>query len=134
MNDKPRNNGDKDLKDVNEIKDAEINDVEKNRNEEKHYSLEWIGKKVDELGVQLERVQIADYVALLNRPRRLFILNLVSGIARGIGIALGFTVFAATIIYILQRLGALNLPIIGDYIADIVKIVQAQLNMDRSFR
>jgi len=107
---------------------------EGNEQEEPTYSLEWIGKKIDALGVELERVQIADYIALLNRPRRLFILNLVTGIARGIGIAIGFTVFAATIIYVLQKLGALNLPIIGDYIADLVKIVQAQLNMDRGFR
>lgn len=37
--------------------------------------------------------------------------------------------FAATIIYVLQALGALNLPIIGDYIADIVRIVQRQLEL-----
>ncbi|MFV9509966.1 DUF5665 domain-containing protein [Tepidibacillus sp. LV47] len=107
---------------------------ENEKKDEEKYSLEWIGKKIDELGIQLERVQIADYVALLNRPHRLFFINLLTGIARGIGIALGFTVFAATIIYILQKLGALNLPIIGDYIADIVKIVQAQLDIERSFR
>ena len=105
-----------------------MNDKPQN-DEKKHYSLEWIGQKLDELGVELERVQIADYVALLNRPHRLFFINLFTGIARGIGIAVGFTVFGATIIYILQALGALNLPIIGDYIAEIVKIVQAQINV-----
>ncbi|WP_339062356.1 DUF5665 domain-containing protein [Tepidibacillus marianensis] len=134
MNDKPHN---KDKIDGKGVKDNGVKDnteVQKDRDEENHYSIEWIGKKIDDLGVQLERVQIADYVALLNRPRRLFFLNLATGIARGIGIALGFTVFAATIIYILQKLGALNLPIIGDYIADLVKIVQAQLNVDRGFR
>ena len=46
------------------------------------------------------------------------------------GIAIGFTFFAATIIYVLQLLGALNLPIVGDYIADIVRIVQRQLDMN----
>ncbi|KXG43753.1 DUF5665 domain-containing protein [Tepidibacillus infernus] len=98
------------------------------------HTIETIGKKLDELAIQMERVQIADYIALLNKPRRLFFLNLMTGIARGIGIALGFTIFAATIIYFLQKLGALNLPIIGDYIAEIVKIVQAQLNVDASIR
>ena len=53
--------------------------------------------------------------------------GIVSGMARGIGIAIGFTFFAATILYVLQMLGKLNLPIIGDYIADIVRIVQRQL-------
>lgn len=79
---------------------------------------------------QLERSRIAEYTELLNRPWRLIWLNLLSGTARGVGVAIGFTFFAATIIYVLQVLGALNLPIIGDYIADIVRIVQRQLELN----
>ncbi|MNP07347.1 hypothetical protein D3C76_993680 [compost metagenome] len=79
---------------------------------------------------QLERSHIAEYTELLHRPWRLIWLNILSGSARGVGIAIGFTFFAATIIYLLQLLGALNLPIIGDYIADIVRIVQRQLELN----
>ncbi|GGH26221.1 DUF5665 domain-containing protein [Paenibacillus segetis] len=79
---------------------------------------------------QLERSRIAEYTELLNRPWRLIWLNILSGVAKGVGIAVGFTFFAATIIYVLQLLGALNLPIIGDYIADIVRIVQRQLDLN----
>ncbi|MNP61454.1 hypothetical protein D3C76_1566420 [compost metagenome] len=79
---------------------------------------------------QLEKSKIAQYTELLCRPWRLIWTNLLAGIARGIGIAIGFTFFAATIIYVLQMLGALNLPIIGDYIADIVRIVQRQLELN----
>ncbi|MWV45214.1 hypothetical protein GRF59_16455 [Paenibacillus sp. HJL G12] len=79
---------------------------------------------------QMERSRIADYTQLLHKPWRLIWLNLLSGTARGVGIAIGFTFFAATIIYVLQVLGALNLPIIGDYIADIVRIVQRQLELN----
>lgn len=90
--------------------------------------------KIHELTVSvaqsLEKSRIADYTQLLHRPGRLIWLNLLSGSARGVGIAIGFTFFAATIIYVLQLLGALNLPIIGDYIADIVRIVQRQLELN----
>lgn len=79
---------------------------------------------------QMEKSRIADYTQLLHKPWRLIWLNLLSGTARGVGIAIGFTFFAATIIYVLQVLGALNLPIIGDYIADIVRIVQRQLELN----
>lgn len=79
---------------------------------------------------QLEKSKIVEYTELLHRPWRLIWLNLLGGTARGVGIAIGFTFFAATIIYILQLLGALNLPIIGDYIADIVRIVQRQLELN----
>lgn len=81
------------------------------------------------LARQMEKSRIAEYTELLHSPFRLIWLNILSGVARGLGIALGFTFFAATIIYVLQVLGALNLPIIGDYIADIVRIVQHQLEL-----
>ncbi|UQZ37374.1 hypothetical protein C2I18_04410 [Paenibacillus sp. PK3_47] len=81
------------------------------------------------LAQQMEKARIAEYTQLLFSPWRLIGLNILSGAARGLGIALGFTFFAATIIYLLQMLGALNLPIIGDYIADIVRIVQHQLEL-----
>lgn len=89
--------------------------------------LEQIHGKVKEIAANMERTQIADYVQLMNRPRRLLWINFLTGISRGVGIALGFTVFASTILYLLKALGALNLPIIGDYIADIIKHVQYQL-------
>lgn len=90
-------------------------------------SLDALEKRLQKLTAQMERTQIADYVQLLNRPFSLMWRNVLGGLSRGVGIAIGFTIFASTILYILQLLGALNLPIIGDYIADIVRIVQHQL-------
>ncbi|MGU3469912.1 DUF5665 domain-containing protein [Paenibacillus sp. D51F] len=83
--------------------------------------------RLEKIAMDLERSQMAGYVDLLNRPLSLIWRNVVAGISRGVGYAIGLTVFAATILYILQALGQLNLPIIGDYIADIVRIVQIQL-------
>ncbi|BCG60221.1 DUF5665 domain-containing protein [Paenibacillus sp. URB8-2] len=79
---------------------------------------------------RMEKSRISEYTELLYSPWRLIWLNVLAGTARGVGIAIGFTFFAATIIYVLQVLGALNLPIIGDYIADIVRIVQHQLELN----
>ncbi|WP_236344141.1 DUF5665 domain-containing protein [Paenibacillus plantiphilus] len=86
-----------------------------------------LNNRLEKVAIDLERSQMADYVDLLNRPFSLMWRNLLAGTARGVGIAIGFTFFAATILYVLRLLGALNLPIIGDYIADIVRIVQHQL-------
>ena len=95
-----------------------------------HRSIEVMENQLKKLSLEMERAKIADYVQLLNRPFSLIWRNILAGTARGIGIAIGFTFFAATILYMLQLLGALNLPIIGDYIADIVRIVQHQLEGD----
>jgi hypothetical protein len=83
--------------------------------------------QVETIANHLERAQIAEYVQLLNSPRKLIMRNLLAGTARGIGIAIGFTIFSATIVYVLRQIGALDLPIIGHYIADLVKAVQANM-------
>lgn len=88
-----------------------------------------LSQKIEELGLAMEKMKLAEYVELLNKPARLFFINFFSGIARGLGMAFGFTLLGAILIYTLQRLQVLNLPVIGDVIADIVKIVQAQLKM-----
>ncbi|RAV20015.1 hypothetical protein DQG23_17950 [Paenibacillus contaminans] len=98
---------------------------DENGNEKK--LLDDMHRRITEMANQMERVQIADYVQLLNSPRKIIFTNIVAGISRGVGIAIGFTFFASTILYILQALGALNLPIVGDYIAEVVKYVKAQL-------
>ena len=48
----------------------------------------------------------------------------VIGISKGVGIAIGFTVLGAVIIYFLQKLVMLNLPVIGAFVRDIMNIVE----------
>ncbi|MDN4594987.1 DUF5665 domain-containing protein [Polycladomyces subterraneus] len=94
----------------------------------------WFGRIDRQLKIlarRLEATEIAEYVQLLNHPLRLILINIFTGIARGIGIAIGFTLFAAFIVYALQRIGALNLPVIGNFVAEIAKIVQAELDLNR---
>lgn len=90
-----------------------------------------IQRQVAELSVHMEKAHIADYVQLLANPRKLVWRNMVGGIARGVGIAIGLTIFTSAIVYLLKALGALNLPIVGDFIADLVEHVQYQLEARR---
>lgn len=82
-------------------------------------------KKIDEISMQLERAKIADYVDIMKDKKKLLYLNFIGGVARGFGMAIGFTVLGALVIYLLQKM--LTLPIIGDFISEIVKIVQEKL-------
>lgn len=50
--------------------------------------------------------------------------NLIAGIFRGIGIGIGVTIITAILVIILQKIVTLNIPVIGEYIADIVEIVE----------
>ncbi|MFD1426688.1 hypothetical protein JOD24_001080 [Kroppenstedtia sanguinis] len=92
--------------------------------------LQRVEQRLTEIGRRMEVGEIADYVQLLNSPGRLILINILTGIARGVGIAIGVTLFTAMIVYFLQKLGALNLPVVGDFIAEIVRIVQAELELD----
>lgn len=93
-------------------------------------TLGFLSEKLERLSNDMEKAQLKEYVNLMHRPWQLIWRNFISGLSRGVGIAIGFTFFAATIVYLLQILGALNLPIVGDYIADIVRIVQRQLEIN----
>jgi hypothetical protein len=75
----------------------------------------------------MEKLNLAEYVALLNNPKRYLFINFMGGIARGLGIAVGATLLAAAVLYLLQRLVMLNLPVIGNFIAELVRIVNEQL-------
>lgn len=83
--------------------------------------------KLDQISQEMEKFNIAEYIALLNKPKRYLFINFMGGIARGLGIAIGATLLAAAVIYFMQRLVMLNLPLIGDFIADLVRIVTQQL-------
>jgi len=89
--------------------------------------IQQLTKKVEELAIYMEKMKLAEYVELLGNIPRLLFLNFISGLARGLGMAVGFTILGAVVIYLLQRSFVRNLPLIGRFIADIVVIVQDHL-------
>jgi hypothetical protein len=91
------------------------------------FLLNRLNHRVARLLQEIDKFNIAEYMELLNSPRRFFWVNFLGGVARGLGAALGATVFAAIVIFILQRIVVLNLPVIGDFIAEIVRIVQNRM-------
>lgn len=54
-------------------------------------------------------------------------VQLLLGLARGVGTAVGFTILGALLLLVLQRLAQQNLPVIGNFLADIVTFVQNRL-------
>lgn len=79
----------------------------------------------------MEKMNLAEYIHLLNRPGRLLYINFIAGVARGFGIAVGFALLSAIVVFLLQKLVVLNLPLIGNFIATIVEMVQSQLQTHR---
>lgn len=83
-----------------------------------------IEKKLDEINSKIDKSKILELSYLIGNKKEVLKRNLIAGIARGVGIGIGVTIVTAIIIYVLRKLVLLNLPIIGDYIADIIEIVE----------
>ncbi len=84
-------------------------------------------KKLDRIALSMERSKLNDYVHYLEHPKKVFFSNFMAGLARGFGASIGFTLLTAFILYILRGIVEWNLPIIGEFISDIVSIVNYNL-------
>ena len=70
--------------------------------------------------------QIEDWIRR-ERGWRRQLKEMALGAARGIGFSIGFTVLGALLLYILQSIALANLPIIGRFLAELVRIVESNL-------
>lgn len=86
--------------------------------------IDLLQKSIDKLIGILQNMNLNDLVYIVENKKEIIKRNLLAGIARGIGGGIGFTIITAVIIYFLQKIVRLNIPIIGEYINDIVEIVQ----------
>lgn len=85
-------------------------------------------QKIDELVLAMEKMKLAEYVEYLHNTKKMLAVNLLAGIARGLGMAVGFTILGALVIIFLQQLVVWNLPLIGDFIAELVRIVNERMS------
>ncbi|MCX7780368.1 MAG: DUF5665 domain-containing protein [Negativicutes bacterium] len=86
----------------------------------------FMAQQLEKLVRHLEAMRVAEYVELLQRPARLIFINFVAGISRGLGIAIGATLVFALMIELLRRIILLHIPGIGEFIAEIVRIVETK--------
>lgn len=86
-----------------------------------------LARRMDGWIASMERLRLADYVRYVDDRKRLFFTSFMAGMARGIGMAVGFTILGALLVLILQDLAKRNLPLIGDVLAQIVTVVQKRL-------
>lgn len=81
-------------------------------------------KSISELNKTLQEGNLLEISYILGNKKEMLKRNLIAGIFRGVGIGIGVTIITAILIILLQKIVSLNIPIIGEYIADIVDIVQ----------
>lgn len=81
-------------------------------------------RQLNKLNYILNRNKILDLIEIAGNTKRFLIRNFMSGIIKGIGVGIGFSIITALIIYLLQKIIKLNIPVISAYISDIIEIVE----------
>ena len=83
-----------------------------------------LNDSIEKLSDTLQKGNIEDLIYILGSKKEIISRNFIAGIFRGIGIGIGVTVITGILIVILNKIVALNIPLIGKYVSDIVKIVE----------
>ena len=90
----------------------------------KNKKINLLEKSIEQLNKIMQEGNFIELSYLLGNKKEMFIRNFFAGISRGVGIGIGVTIITAILVIILQKIVTLNIPIIGEYTADIVAIVQ----------
>ncbi len=83
-----------------------------------------LDNKMNKLIELFEKSNLEDVADLFSSKKELIKRNLIGGIFRGVGIGIGVSVITAVLVLILRKVVALNIPVLGGYIADLVEIVE----------
>ncbi len=90
----------------------------------KNKKIKILEKAIENLSNMLQEGNYLEWSYLLGNKKEIIKRNLLAGIARGVGIGIGVTIITAMLVILLQKIVTLNIPVIGEYIADIVEIVE----------
>ncbi len=86
--------------------------------------IDLLNNNINQLLDLFQKTNIEEWTYIFGSKKEIIKRNLIAGLFRGVGIGIGVTIITAILILILRRIVALNIPIIGEYISDIVEIVQ----------
>lgn len=86
----------------------------------------WMANKMDEHLRRMEQLRLSEFVAYQQDWKKRLLMQFVSGIARGLGTAVGFTILGALVVWLLQGLVQRNLPIIGDFLSQLLNLVEGK--------
>lgn len=111
---------------IEEVKAVSIKEIDKRIHGDDESSallkaLEIANNRIDSLLYMFERSRIMDYMILTDSRRRMFAINFIAGIGKGFGQAIGFSFLTGLVLYIVSKW--VNLPIIGEYIAEFLDMV-----------
>lgn len=93
----------------------------------KPYDFDFLLRRLERIVQRMDQLHLAAYLNYVyNWKKRLF-SEFLNGIARGLGFSVGFSVLGALLLYVLRNAALSNLPVIGRFLAELVRIVENNL-------
>ena len=89
--------------------------------------IEQLTARLERVARQMEQLHLDAFLRYAGNWRRRLLVEFLAGIVRGIGFSVGFTILGAVIVYFLRNAAMANLPVIGRFVAEIVRIVEHNL-------
>ncbi len=90
---------------------------------QKNDSLERIERYLLMIMQRMDKAGFYDYLMYIGDTRRFIKRNLLAGLMRGLGAAIGFSILGAIIILLLRGLAESSIPYIADIITQIIDII-----------
>ncbi len=91
------------------------------------FDSERIERRLEHLARRIEYMHLDAFLRYVHDWRRRLLFDFLSGIARGVGFSIGFSVLGALLLYLLRNMALSNLPVIGQFVAQLVRIVESNL-------
>lgn len=90
---------------------------------ELRHEVKRLNNRLDKIAESLEKSEFKDILDNYSDPKKRIITNLMAGISRGLGLSLGTFVVLGVLGYVLSLF--LNVPVIGEYLGEIKKYIDA---------
>lgn len=88
---------------------------------------DFVIRRLERLAQRIDMLRLDAYLRYANNWKKRMFFEFLSGIARGIGFSIGFSILGALLLYILRNIALTNLPVIGRFLAELVRIVENNL-------
>ena len=80
---------------------------------------------------EFSRARLLEYIELVNNPKKLFWLNFLSGLAKGLGLTIGTAIVLTLLFKLTQHIIALNIPYITVWVSEWIAQVSDLLHTGR---
>lgn len=82
-------------------------------------------EEIDKLITRLENTGLEEYIKLSQRTWKILLMNLLSGVARGLGFTLGTAIVLAIVYKIVKYMIEMNIPYLTEMLQEIVAIANS---------